>query len=105
MKAFDKQQLVTAMAQAYELYQRLPYWDNTAKLHGKMAMLEPTAEEWEEGEDLGRLLRDLKALEGAVGRLHDRDPHTQLLRHLTEWREKLEAATPVRASDSNAASR
>jgi hypothetical protein len=101
----DKQQLVSAMATAYELFGRLPYWDNTAKLHGKMALLEPRAESWDGRSDLRLLLTEIKYLEDAVRRLHDRDPHTLLLRHLAEWREKVEqevADSPTAAGQRTA---
>jgi hypothetical protein len=95
---FDKQALVSAMGTAYSLFSRLPYWDNTAKLHGKMALLEPTAQLWDGKGDLGPLLGEIKFLEDAIRRLHDRDPHTRLLRHLTEWRAKVEHAVAESSS-------
>ena len=98
MKAVDKGELVTAMAMAYALYRLLPYWDNTAKLHGKMATLEPIAESWDGQGDLSGLRQEVKFLEEAVRRLHEREPHTRLLRHLTEWRERLEQVTAPRVS-------
>jgi hypothetical protein len=88
--AFDKDQLVAMTTEIRRLYDRLPYWDNTAKLNGKIIRLQTLAESWDERSDPRGLLDEIRTLEGAVKRLHDRDPLTHLLRRLTEWRTSLE---------------
>ena len=86
----DKDELAAAVKLLQRLYSALPYWDNTAKLHGKVTSLAHFADSWDGHADLAPLLMDVTALDAEVARLHERDPLTQLHRHLSAWRARLE---------------
>lgn len=97
----DRKQLAKAVETVRRLYYAVPYWNDTAKLHGKVMTLHQMAQTCDGRDDLAALLENVAALEAGIRQIHERDPLTRLLRHLTELRESLQGRSTTATVSSS----